>query len=259
MKRVFVGLAVACLLPLSAAATSINPSAFGSGAVIESFEGVVLGSNVRQSPFANILEPGLSGSYTFASGIILTAPVPNPGTLSNGAFIHDFSLPAGATNGWGANGSVSSAANVPFGTAYLGAFDNLSGATVPTSFTLDFGSDMLRAGAYVTGAAGSTVKIDVYGVLGNLLESATISTVPVASWNSNFLGIQSTSGIRRMVFSGVDFGIDGLTFEANGSVLPVPEPSTAVFVLGGLIGLSATGRRARSAKPQHASKVDPKR
>jgi hypothetical protein len=118
---------------------------------------------------------------------------------------------------------------------------------------------MLRAGAYVTGAAGSTVKIDVYGVLGNLLESATISTVPVASWNSNFLGIQSTSGIRRMVFSGVDFGIDGLTFEANGSVLPVPEPSTAVFVLGGLIGLSATGRRTRSAKPQLSSTVDPRR
>lgn len=117
MKRLLVGLTVACLLPLSAAATSIGASSFGSGATLESFEGVVVGSNVGQSPFANILEPGLTGSYAFASGIILSAPVPNPGTLSNGAFIHDFSLPAGATNSWGANGTVSSAANVPFGTA----------------------------------------------------------------------------------------------------------------------------------------------
>jgi hypothetical protein len=244
MKRLLVGLTLACLFPLHAAATPIGASAFGSGAVIESFEGVVVGSNVRQSPFANILEPGLTGSYAFASGIILTAPVPNPGTLSNGAFIHDFSLPAGATNGWGANGTVSSAANVPFGSAYLGAFDNLNGATVPTSFSLEFGSDMLRAGAYVTGAAGSTVQIDVYGALGNLLESAQVSTVAVAAWNSNFLGIESNAGIRRIVFSGVDFGIDGLTFEASGSVVPVPEPSTAVFMLGGLIALSATRGRA---------------
>ena len=248
MKRVLVGLSLVCFLPLSAAATSIGASAFGSGATMESFEGVVVGPNVRQSPYANILEPGVSGSYAFASGIMLSAPVPNPGTLSNGAFIHDFSLPAGATNSWGANGSVSSAANVPFGTAYLAAFDNLNGATVPTSFTLDFGADMLRAGAYVTGAAGSTVRIDAYGALGNLLESAQVATVAVTSWNLNFLGIESTSGIRRMVFSGVDFGIDGLMIESNGSITPVPEPSTALFVLGGLIGLGATGRRARSAR-----------
>ena len=82
MKRILVGLTVACLLPHSAAGTTIASSAFRAGAKIESFEGVVVGSNVRQSPFANVLEPGLSGSYAFASGIILSAPVPNPGTLS---------------------------------------------------------------------------------------------------------------------------------------------------------------------------------
>lgn len=250
MKRVLVGLTLACLLPLSAAATQIGAGAFGSSATVESFEGVVVGANVRQSGFANILEPGVSGSYAFASGIILSAPVPNPGTLNNGAFIHDFSLPAGATNGWGANGSVSSAANVPFGSAYLAAFDNLNGATVPTSFTLDFGSDMLRAGAYVTGAAGTTVRIDAYGAFGNLLESAQVSTVAVTAWNLNFLGLEVTSGIRRMVFSGVDFGIDGLTFE--GGAVPVPEPSTAIFLLGGLIGLAVTRCRACAAESRRA-------
>jgi hypothetical protein len=243
MRRILAGLLTSCLLPLSAAATSITPSAFGSGAILESFEGVVVGPNVRQSPYANIVEPGLLGSYAFGSGVTLTSPVPNPGTLSNGAFVHDFSLPPGASNGWGANGSVSSALDVPFGTAYLGLFDNIHGATVPVSFTLDFSSDVLRAGAYVTGAAGSTVRIDVYGALGNLLESAQVATVPVAAWKTNFLGIESASGIRRLVFTGVDFGIDGLTFEA--APVAVPEPSPLVFLFAGLIGLSAAGRRTR--------------
>ena len=173
----------------------------------------------------------------------LTSPVPNPGTLSNGAFVHDFSLPAGASNNWGANGSVASAANVPFGSAYLGAFDNLNGATVLTSIALDFGSDMLRAGAYVTGAAGTQVRIDVYDAVGLLLETAVIGTVPVASWGSNFLGIEASAGIRRVVFSGVDFGLDGLTYEAP--ITPVPEPSTAIFLLGGLVALGFEARRAQ--------------
>jgi len=232
----------AVLVPFAASATSIGSGAFGSGAVVESFEGLVVGPNVRQSVFSNILEPGSSGSYTFGSGVTLTSPVPNPGTMSNGAFVHDFRLPMGATNGWGANGSVASAANVPFGTAYLGAFDGLSGATVLTSFTLDFGADMLRAGAYVTGAAGAMVQMDVYDALGGLLESTQVATVPVASWSSNFLGIENAAGIRRVVFRGVDFGIDGLTFE-GGAINPVPEPSTAVFLLGGLAVLAATRRR----------------
>jgi hypothetical protein len=243
MNRLLVGLAFALLLPLSAAATPIGAGAFGSGATIESFEGIVVGPNVGQSVFANILEPGIVGSYAFASGVTLIAPIPNPGTMNNGAFVHDFSLPPGATNGWGTNGSVSSAANVPFGSAYLGAFDNLNGASVLTSVAFDFGSDMLRAGAYVTGAAGTMVHVDAYGALGNLLESTQIATVPVASWSSNFLGLESSSGIRRLVFSGVDFGLDGLTFE-GGTIVPTPEPSVAILLLGGLIGLGATRRRA---------------
>jgi len=249
MKRILAGLVASCFLPVAASATSIGVGAFGASAIIESFEGVVVGLNVRQSPFANIVEPGLLGNYTFGSGITLSSPVPNPGTMSNGAFVHDFSLPAGASNGWGANGSVASATDVPFGTAYLGAFDNLHGATVPTSLALDFATDVLRAGAYVTGAAGATVRIDVYGSLGNLLESAQVATVPVSAWKTNFLGIESTSGIRRVVFSGVDFGIDGLAFESSGGIVPVSEPSTMVFMLVGLIGLAAAGRRTRRLRP----------
>jgi hypothetical protein len=248
MKRSITGLLAWSLLPLSAAAIPITPSAFDSSAIVEGFEGVVVGPNVAQSAFTNIVEPGIVASYTFASGATLIAPVPNPGTLSNGVFVHDFSLPMGASNNWGANGSVASALDVPFSTAYLAAFDNIGGATVPTSFTLDFGSDMLLVGAYVTGAAGATVLMTAYDAFGGVLESLQVNTVPVPAWGTNFLGIGNASGIRRVVFSGVDFGIDGLTFQAGGT-LPVPEPSTSGLLIAGLVGLSLAGRRKRS--PRH--------
>ncbi len=228
-------------LAAPAQAMTIGTGAFTGSQVVESFEGIVLGPNVGASPFANIIEPGRLGAYTFASGVTLTSPVPNPGTLNNGAFIHDFSLPAGASNNWGANGAVASAANVPFGTSYLGAFDNLSGATVPVSITLDFSSDVLRVGAYLTGAAGLVLRMDAYSATGTLLETATISTVPVGSWGTNFLGIERSEGIRRVVFSGADFGLDGLTSE----ITPVPEMSTGVLLGIGLAGLSLAGRRKR--------------
>lgn len=240
MRRLLAGLFLGSLLPVSAQAISITPAAFGIGKVVESFEGLTLGPNVGASPFANILEPGKTAAYTFASGVQLSAPIPNPGTMSNGVFVHDFALPAGASNGWGANGSVSSAANVPFGTAYLGAFDNLFGATQPVSITLDFSGDKLRAGAYVTGAAGTTVRLDVYSATNLLLESRTVSTVPVAQWGTNFVGIERSEGIRRVVLSGVDFGVDGLTYES--APVPVPETSSMILLTTGLIGLGIAGR-----------------
>ncbi|MEZ4279834.1 MAG: PEP-CTERM sorting domain-containing protein [Myxococcota bacterium] len=227
----------------SAAALSIAPTAFTGTQTVESFEGIVLGANVGASPFANILEPGTVGAYTFASGVTLSAPVPNPGTLNNGVFVHDFALPAGASNNWGANGAVSSAANVPFGTAYLGAFDGLTGGTSPVSIRLTFGTDVLRVGAYATGASGlpQPLRMDAYDAAGILLESVTLGTVPVANWGSNFFGIERAEGIRSVVFSGADFGIDGLTFE--GAVTPVPEPGTALLVGLGLAALGAGRRR----------------
>jgi hypothetical protein len=71
-----------------------------------------------------------------------------------------------------------------------------------------------------------------------------MGTVPVASWGSNFFGIERAEGIRRVVFSGADFGLDGLTFEQS-SPTPVPEPGSATLVGLGLGALGLKRRRAR--------------
>lgn len=242
--RVILLSSILLLASVSARAVPITPAAFGPSALVEGFEGIVLGANVKSSPFSNILEPGSVGAFTFASGVTLTAPIPSPGTMANGAFVHDFALPMGATNGWGANGSVASAANVPFGTAYLGIFDNLGAGGV--SMRLDFAGPMLRAGGYVTGAAGTTIGLDVYGSGGTLLESRTLSTVPVGAWSTNFAGIERAEGIAYVVFRGSDFGLDGLTFEP----LTVPEPATALLVLAGLVTIA--GRRLSEARGSYS-------
>jgi len=214
-------------------AIPITPAAFNGTQLVESFEGLAAGSNVGAGPFAGLLEPGTTGSFTFASGVTLTNPIPNPGTMSNGVFVHDFAVATGTTNNWGTNGTVSSAVNVPFGSAYIGAFDNLTSATNPVSMTFTFSGDQGPVGAYVTGAGGKTVTLSAYDALGNFLESATVPTVPVASWGSNFLGLSRTEGIRSVIFSGVDFGLDGLTFQA------LPEPDAFVLGIVGILMLAA--------------------
>ena len=239
---------IAALASGPALATSIGPGAFGAGKVVESFEGLKPGPNITLALGVSLLAPGTVSAFSFASGVALTSPIPNPGVFSDGAFVHDFSLGSDVTNNWGGtrvlNGATSS--NIPFGTAYIGAFDPGAG-TASIEFT--FASDMARVGAYVTGVTGGTVMMKVYSASGTLLESGSISTVDLPQWRSNFLGIQNLAGIRRVVFSGPDFGLDGLTFEA--SAIVVPElgtlPSLA-FGLAGLLGIAVIGRARETAK-----------
>jgi hypothetical protein len=229
-----------------AGSTPIAPSAFGGAQTVESFEGIGVGPNVGASAFGNIVLPALATDFTFASGVTLTSPVPNPGLFANGAFLHDLAL-AGAVNQWGTNGHVDDAGDVPdpWGVAsssYLGVFDNLGAGGV--SLELTFASDMLRVGAWVAGAGGSSIRMDAYDASGTLLETVIIAAPSVASWGSagSFLGLERAEGIRSVVFSGVDFGLDGLSFEPTPA--PVPEPATLALVGLGLLVLALRPRRA---------------
>jgi hypothetical protein len=235
--------ALAAIAAAPASATPIGASAFGAGKVVESFEGLVAGPNITIGLGASLLQPGTVSAFPFASGVVLTSPVPNPGVFNAGPFVHDFALGTDVTNNWSANGNVASAANVPMGSAYMGAFAGAGNASI----TLTFATPQDRVGASVTGVSGTTVTMRVYDASGTLLETVSAATVPVGSWGANFLGIEQPELISRVVFSAPDFGLDGLTFE-NDPVL-VPEASTLmslVMGLAGLCGIAVLGRDQRA-------------
>jgi hypothetical protein len=221
------------LIAGGAEAAPITPADFTGAQLVENFEGIAAGPNVATSAFANIVLPGSIGAYTFASGVTLAGP--NAGLFANGAFLHDAGA-AGAVNDWGANGSVGSAAAVPDpwglpSSTYLGAFDSLGAGAV--MLDLYFATDMYRIGAWVAGYAGTTITIETYDATNALLETLTIPAPTVAAWGGSFLGLERAEGIRRVVFRGTDFGIDGLTFDPT-PPLPVPEPQLALVLLAAL-------------------------
>jgi hypothetical protein len=233
--RFVLSLLSACLAG-PAAAVPITPSDFNGGQSVESFEGISVGPNVGASSYASIVLPGASSPFAFASGVTLASPIPNPGLFADGPFVHDTAI-AGPTNDWGANGAVNDPTDVPdvwsiSSSSYLGVFDN--GGAAPVAFTLAFASDMRRVGAYVAGAAGRTIQLAAYDAGGALLEVVSLPAPSVPSWGSagSFLGLQRIEGIRSVVFSGVDFGIDGLAFEA------VPEPASGALLGLGLLLLA---------------------
>lgn len=238
--------ALAAFTAPAASALPIGAGAFGALAVVESFEGQVPGANIALGLGASLLHPGTGSAFAFPSGVALTHPIPNPGYAAGGAFLHDFALGADVQNNWGGARVVNDAGDVPFGSAYLGAFAPGPG-TASIAFTFD--ALQLRVGAFVTGLTASTVRLDVYDDADALVESLVLGTVELPQWGANFLGIEHLGGIRRAVFSGVDFGIDGLTFEIG--VVPVPEPGTlSALALGlaGLAGLAMIGSRTGPAR-----------
>ena len=237
--RVFVAVCV-LFAPCSGLAVQVSLSDFDPLAVTEGFEGITdADPNVGSTGYSTVFEPGISTPYVFSSGVMLF-DAPNPGIFNDGPFIHDFFFGSSPSNDWGANGSVSSAADVPSGSAYLGVFDSPSPPTNDILLDFRFSEDMLRVGALATGGEGVAITLEVYDASGTLLESVTLNTVPVSQWGTNFLGIERSEGIRRAVFSGPDFGMDDLIFEVL-----TPEPSTGSLTALGLLGLAVARRCSR--------------
>jgi hypothetical protein len=220
---------VGAMQPKPAQAVQISLDNFGSGAIVESFEGLSPGPNLSlQGNDVGLLNPGIIEPFTFESGVTLTGSV-------IGVLIGDWSI-GPAFFGLGNNRDVASAADVPDGSAYLAInFGSVVEFTFP--------SDIVRVGGLVTSAvetsAGSNpINLSAFDEFGTLLETVTIPSVNVSDWSSNFLGLENTAGIRRVIFSptptsiGSFMVLDRLTFEPISSPsVAVPEPTSGLGVL----------------------------
>ena len=232
-------LGIALLLAGRAGAVAITPSDFQTYS-IESFEHLTPGPGVgQQLGFDGVYLPGYGGSYTFASGVTLIGP--NVDVFPGDAFVHDFSSGSPPPNDWGANGKVDGPEDVFNGDAYLAVFE---AGTNEAAIDLRFASPQARVGAFVTGDAGTTITLDVYGVGDVLLESVSTAAVPIGQWIDNFLGVERSEGIVRIVFRGHDFGIDALLFDDT-VLQAIPEPRSGLLLALGLALLASRRRRAR--------------
>lgn len=240
---------LAAMLPKPAQAVQISLDNFGSDAIVESFEGLSPGPNLtldNGTGYFRLREP-----FTFESGVTLTEPVED-------VLIGDWSI-GDANYGLGPVGSVDSAAEVPDGSAYL-TFTSVSTSVLDLpALEFTFSSDILRVGGLITSASsiGLPIALSAFDASGTLLETVTISTVPVSDWGSNFLGLENTGGIRRVTFnfSPSDFMplglitrysvLDRLTFEPISSPsTAVPEPTSALGILvGAALGASSILKR----------------
>jgi hypothetical protein len=227
------------LLAARAGAVPISPSAFQTYS-IESFERLTPGPGVgQQLGFDGVYLPGYGGSYTFGSGVTLIGP--NVDVFPGDAFVHDFSSGSPPPNNWGANGVVDGPEDVFAGDAYLAVFE---AGTSEAAIDLRFSSPQARVGAFVTGDSGTTITLEVYGVGDVLLETVTTAAVPIDQWIDNFLGVERSEGIVRMVFRGHDFGLDALIFDDT-MIQAIPEPRSGLLLALGLALLASRRVRAR--------------
>jgi hypothetical protein len=220
-------------------ALPIGTSAF-SNFRVESFEHLTPGPAIGQQPgLAGVLLPGNGApTYQFGSGVRLVGP--STDVFPGDPFVHDLAYAGAPPNDWGANGTIASAADVLMGSAYLAVFQ---AGTMDATIELTFDQPQAHVGAFVTGEAGTTITLEIYGAGDVLLESASLAAVPIDQWIDNFLGLGSEEGIVRVVFRGHDFGLDALLFDQSFPVA-IPEPRTALLVAAGLIGVALRRRRS---------------
>ncbi len=212
-----------------AQADQVSRADFGPSAVVESFEGVLPGPNVNSQLVGSednaYLIPGTSTPYAFASGVTMTAPIPNTSVAS--VVIPDFayaaSLDPATSTEWGAGvAHIEVAEHVPFGDAFLAA--GTSAAFV--EFT--FAEDMLRVGVSVLATTPYDVTMEAYDSGDALIETLAIEGVgsgvsaPLPqtptnliadAWEANFLGVENEAGIRKVRIYATNPALDGLIFE----------------------------------------------
>jgi len=217
--------------------------------ITESFEALALGPNVGEYSPGDSFVPGIVGPFTFASGITLTRPIPNPipgfdedeiGT----ATIGDFLRPAEGGFGVGDQGGVNDESDVPFGTAFLG----MDGESELANVEFTFPSVVCRVGAFVT--AIRDIEMTVFDGDNEELETYSIPPVLVDDWPTNFVGIENPNGVRKVVFHGDFLVMDGLRFE------PIPEPTTACLLVVGLaMSCTPTNQNTKPRKRSSANRT----
>ena len=170
----------------------------------ESFEGLTATAN---SPLVgDFLRPGALSTYTFDSGLKLTWPIPNTGEV----VIGDLVAQPGAAFGLPGNGSINGTEDVPFGSAYL-AIDNAPNA----SLRFEFKQKVYTVGAFVSGEGGSQNSIAAYTDSGKLISGASIKSVPIADWGTNYVTVTSKQAISHVIFNGDYLVMDKVKFDTS--------------------------------------------
>ncbi len=171
----------------------------------ESFEGIITSANapnMSSNDFWHI--PGALSAYEFASGLRLISPIPNTGEV----LVDDYSQ--GSADSWplGLNGAIILASNVLDGTAFIGA-------PVPKgAIGFGFGTKVYKVGAYVD-AGGPADHVAAYDAKGKLITAASIASVFVSDWGTNYIQVVSKKPIAKLVFHGDFVVVDDLSFDTT--------------------------------------------
>jgi hypothetical protein len=217
-------LAASCALQ----AGIVGIGAFTGTAVTEGFENV---TNTTNSPQTDgYFAIGAVSTYTFASGLQLTSPIPNPELPTGGGggpLVGNFA-DGNATFGTNDGSGVTAAL---FGNAYFGE----DGGATTWTFTLPSPVDLI--GGYFAGGAFS---ISVFNSSNTLLETESFPDVSVANWANGFVGLED-AGISSVTITGPLVVLDNFMFDAS---TPTPEPGTIMMMGAGLIGLAYWKRRS---------------
>ncbi len=202
--------------------------------------------------YGGVFSVGLTGTFTFDSGVEMALPNPNAVLLNQGVpsaaqilnqtevFVGNFSL-GGATFTVESGGSVGPGNNLP---VFSGDSTN-EGYVVVTSPAFNASTsegigrgvvrfklpeNVAKVGGYVT---GTTLDVSVYDEDGLLVggQANVLADTTLANWSNNFIGWEEPSNkIRYIEFKGKNMVVDNLKFA-------VPVPSVLLLLMSGMLFL----------------------